>query len=149
MNLRVATAADAEAIDALVLEIARYERLEHEKVATPADLADALERGLIEVHLVEHEGALVGYALTYTTFSTFRGRAGTWLEDLFVLPDHRGSGVGKILFEAVRKRAIESGHGRLEWSVLDWNENAIQFYEKLGATVLPDWRICRMNLPGG
>jgi GNAT superfamily N-acetyltransferase len=87
----------------------------------------------------------VGYALFFTTFSTFLGKPGIWLEDLFVMPEHRGCGVGKALLRAVANLAVERGCGRLEWSVLDWNQPAIDFYQRAGATILSDWRICRVN----
>ena len=86
---------------------------------------------------------VVGFALFFTNFSTFLGQPGLYLEDLYVQPDHRGQGVGKALLQHLGALAVARGCGRFEWSVLDWNENAIEFYEKMGATVMPDWRICR------
>ena len=87
---------------------------------------------------------VVAFALFFTNFSTFLGRPGLYLEDLYVQPAHRGTGLGKALLQHLGALAVARGCGRFEWSVLDWNENAIRFYESMGATVLPDWRICRL-----
>jgi GNAT superfamily N-acetyltransferase len=91
------------------------------------------------------QGRVVAFALFFTNFSTFLGRPGLYLEDLYVQPAHRGAGLGKALLQHLGALAVERGCGRFEWSVLDWNENAIRFYEKMGATVMPDWRICRVT----
>jgi hypothetical protein len=87
----------------------------------------------------------VGFALFYTNFSTFLARPGLYLEDLYVQPACRGAGIGKALLAHLGALAVARGHGRFEWSVLDWNANAIRFYQKMGATVMPDWRICRVT----
>jgi len=88
--------------------------------------------------------SVVAFALFFTNFSTFLSRPGLYLEDLYVQPSQRGSGIGQALLSRLGAIALERGYGRFEWSVLDWNQNAIRFYEKMGATVMPDWRICRI-----
>jgi GNAT superfamily N-acetyltransferase len=93
----------------------------------------------------EGAGQVVGFALFFTNFSTFLGQPGLYLEDLYVQPAHRGAGLGKALLKHLGALAVARGYGRFEWSVLDWNVNAIAFYEKMGATVMPDWRICRVT----
>ena len=93
----------------------------------------------------EVEGCVVAFALYFTNFSTFLGRPGLYLEDLYVQPAHRGTGLGKALLRHLGALALQRGCGRFEWSVLDWNQRAIDFYEKMGADVMPDWRICRLT----
>ena len=93
-------------------------------------------------------GEVVAFALFFTNFSTFLAKPGLYLEDLYVKPAHRGSGIGRALLTHLGALAVERGYGRFEWSVLDWNENAIRFYEKMGATVMPEWRICRVTGSG-
>jgi len=95
--------------------------------------------------VVEGDATVVAFALFFTNFSTFLAQPGLYLEDLYVKPAHRGSGIGRALLTRLARLAVERNYGRFEWSVLDWNENAIRFYEKLGATLLPDWRICRIT----
>jgi GNAT superfamily N-acetyltransferase len=144
---RPATPADAPAIVGLIRELAVFEHLEHLVVITPESLLTHLfgPRPAAEAVVVEEAGALIAFALFFTNFSTFLGRPGLYLEDLYVQPAHRGRGLGKALLQHLGALAVERGCGRFEWSVLDWNENAIRFYEKMGATVLPDWRICRVT----
>jgi hypothetical protein len=150
-TLRPATAADLPAIVALIRELAVYERLEHLVVCTPESIAPHLfgPKPAAEVVLAELPGAeepmVAGFALFFTNFSTFLGRPGLYLEDLFVQPAQRGRGIGKALLAHLGALAVERGCGRFEWSVLDWNEPAIRFYERMGATLLPDWRICRVT----
>jgi GNAT superfamily N-acetyltransferase len=91
------------------------------------------------------ESTVVAFALFFTNFSTFLGQPGLYLEDLYVKPSHRGGGIGRAMLTRLGKLAAERHYGRFEWSVLDWNEDAIRFYEKLGATLLPEWRICRVT----
>jgi len=98
-----------------------------------------------EAVVAQVQGQVVAFALFFTNFSTFLGLPGLYLEDLYVQPAHRGTGLGKALLQHLGALAVERGCGRFEWSVLDWNENAIRFYEKMGATVMPDWRICRVT----
>jgi GNAT superfamily N-acetyltransferase len=95
--------------------------------------------------VAEWEGAIVGFALFFANYSTFLTQPGIYLEDLFVLPQYRRQGIGRALLSSVAEIAKARGAGRLEWSVLDWNQSAIAFYEKMGADVLPDWRICRVS----
>jgi GNAT superfamily N-acetyltransferase len=145
-SIRSARPGDEQALFALIRELARYEKLEHQVSGSPVALARDLfgERPAAEALLAERGGKALGFALFFTSYSTFLTTPGVYLEDLFVLESERGRGIGRALFEAVRLRAEERGAGRLEWSVLDWNAPAIAFYEKLGATMLPDWRICRI-----
>ena len=102
------------------------------------------ERPVAEAVVAEHGAQVVGFALFFTNFSTFLGKPGLYLEDLYVQPAHRGRGIGRDVLTHLAGLARQRGCGRFEWSVLDWNENAIRFYEKMGASVLPDWRICRV-----
>ena len=146
-SLRPAAPGDAAAIRGLVRELADYERLSHLCVATEDDIARALfgPRRYAEVILAVQNVEVIGFALFFHKYSTFLAKPGIYLEDVFVLPEHRGAGVGKALLKRVAQIARERDCGRLEWSVLDWNEPAIEFYKRLGATVMPDWRICRMT----
>jgi GNAT superfamily N-acetyltransferase len=145
--LRAASADDAPALVGLIRELAEFEQLTHLVVVTADSLAHQLfgPRPAAEAVVVEHAGAVVGFALFFTNFSTFLGRPGLYLEDLYVQPAHRGTGLGKALLSHLGALAVERGCGRFEWSVLDWNADAIAFYEKMGATVMPDWRICRVT----
>jgi GNAT superfamily N-acetyltransferase len=145
--IRPATPADVGAIFALMLELAEFEKLTHLFVATEAGVHDALfgAQRAAEALVAEAGGRIVGYALFFHNFSTFLGRRGLYLEDLYVQPSQRGSGLGKAMLQRLAALAVERQCGRFEWSVLDWNQNAIDFYEKMGATVLPDWRIVRMT----
>ncbi len=146
-SLRPARPDDVPAIVALIGELAEFEQLAHLLQVTPEKLAPHLfgERPVAECVVGEVGGDVVAFALFFTNFSTFLACPGLYLEDLYVRPAHRGSGLGKALIEHLGRLAAERGCGRFEWSVLDWNANAIAFYEKLGATVLPDWRICRIS----
>ena len=148
-TLRPATPADVPAIVGLIRELAEFEKLTHLVVVTPESLLPQLfgPRPAAEALVVEHAGTVVGFALFFTNFSTFLGKPGLYLEDLYVQPAHRGAGLGKALLQQLASLAVARGCGRFEWSVLDWNRNAIDFYEKMGATVMPDWRICRVTGP--
>ena len=145
--IRPATADDVPTILRLIRALADYERLSHEVVATERDLHLALFEtpGGPECLIAREDGQPVGFALYFHNFSTFLGRRGLYLEDLFVDPAQRGRGYGRALLQRLAAIAVERGCGRLEWSVLDWNQPAIGFYESVGATVMPDWRICRMT----
>jgi GNAT superfamily N-acetyltransferase len=146
-SLRAARPDDLPSIVGLIRELAEFERLTHLVEVTPEKLAPHLfgERPVAECVVGEVGDEVVAFALFFTNFSTFLARPGLYLEDLYVRPAHRGSGLGKALLEHLGRLAAERGCGRFEWSVLDWNSNAIAFYEKLGATVMPDWRICRIS----
>ena len=145
-SLRAARPDDLTAIVSLIRELAAFEHLEHLVVTTPETLKPHLfgERPVAEAVVGEVDGVVVAFALFFTNFSTFLGQPGLYLEDLYVQPAHRGSGLGKALLKHLGALALARGCGRFEWSVLDWNENAIGFYEKMGATVMAEWRICRV-----
>jgi GNAT superfamily N-acetyltransferase len=144
---RPATPADLPAIVGLIRELAVFEQLEHLVVVTPESLLPHLfgARPAAEAVVVEMDGAVVAFALFFTNFSTFLGKPGLYLEDLYVQPAFRGRGLGKALLKHLGALAVSRDCGRFEWSVLDWNENAIRFYEKMGATVMAEWRICRVT----
>jgi GNAT superfamily N-acetyltransferase len=146
-NIRSATPADIAAIFALMYELAEFEKLTHLFVATKEGVHDALfgARPSAEALVAEQEGEVVGYALFFHNFSTFLGKRGLYLEDIYIRPTLRGSGLGTLMLKKLAALAVERQCGRFEWSVLDWNQNAIDFYEKMGATVLPDWRIVRVT----
>jgi hypothetical protein len=146
-TLRSAAPDDVPAIVGLIRELAEFERLAHLCVVTPEGLAPHLfgPRPAAEALVADVGGEVVAFALFFTNFSTFLGKPGLYLEDLYVQPAHRGTGIGRALLERLGALAVERGCGRFEWSVLDWNEHAIRFYEKLGAQLLPDWRICRVT----
>lgn len=148
-TLREARRGDESAIIGLIRELAVFEKLEHLMRATPQALAEHLfgARPVAEARVVEVGGEIAAFALFFTNYSTFLGQPGIWLEDLYVRPAHRGNGLGKALITHLAALAVQRGCGRFEWSVLDWNQNAIDFYEGLGASVLPDWRICRVSGP--
>jgi GNAT superfamily N-acetyltransferase len=146
-TLRAAEPSDVPAIVGLIRELAEFEKLTHLVEVTPQRLQPQLfgERPAAEAVVAEHEGRVIGFALFFTNFSTFLGKPGLYLEDLYVQPAHRGSGVGRSLLTHLAALANARGYGRFEWSVLDWNVDAIRFYEKMGATLMPEWRICRVT----
>ena len=146
-TLRPATPQDLSAIVGLIRELADFEKLAHLVVVTPESLHPQLfgARPAAEAVVGEVGGQVVAFALYFSNFSTFLGKPGLYLEDLYVQPAYRGRGLGKALLQHLGALAVARGCGRFEWSVLDWNVNAIQLYEKMGATVMPDWRICRVT----
>jgi len=149
VQIRPATETDVETLFALILELAEYERL---TAAVRGD-AEVLRRSLFEQRaaealLVEVDGEAVGYAIFFTTFSTFECRAGIWLEDVYVRPANRRGGIGRALMEHLAALALERGHVRLEWCALDWNEPALRFYDELGAGRLEEWRMFRLDREG-
>jgi GNAT superfamily N-acetyltransferase len=148
-NLRIvpATENDAPLILALIRELADYEKLLPEVTATEEVLRASLfgERRAAEVWLAYEDEAAVGYALFFHNFSTFLGRPGLYLEDLFVRPAWRGRGYGRALLARLAQIALERGCGRMEWSVLDWNAPAIEFYKRLGATSMDEWTTFRLT----
>lgn len=145
--IRPATPADVSTIARLIRALAEYERLAHEVVLDEGRLRDHLfgSRSFAEVLLAEEANTVVGFALFFHNYSTFLGRPGIYLEDLFVEPAQRGKGHGKALLQALARLALERGCGRLEWSVLNWNEPSIQFYKSLGAEPMNEWTVYRLT----
>ena len=146
-SIRFATVNDLPLIQGFIRALARYEKLEHQVSDDAAALRESLfgERPAAEVILAFDEDTAVGFAVFFHNFSTFLGRRGLYLEDLFVAPKARGKGHGKALLRHLAGVALQRGCGRFEWSVLDWNEPAIRFYRSQGADVMSDWRICRVT----
>jgi GNAT superfamily N-acetyltransferase len=146
-TIRMARPEDAGTIAALVRELAIYEKLEQHAKATADDFRVHLfgPQPAAEAAIAEVDGQAVGFALWFSTFSTFRGQPGIYLEDVFVKPECRGRGIGKALLAAVAARAIKLGCGRLEWSVLNWNSPAIGFYRALGARPMDGWTVYRVD----
>jgi GNAT superfamily N-acetyltransferase len=146
MHIRAATPDDVPLILRFIRELAAYERLAHEVVATEEGLRDTLfgPRPYAEVVIAEVAGEAAGFALFFHNYSTFLGRPGIYLEDLYVRPEMRGGGTGRTLLAHLARLAVERGCGRLEWWVLDWNEPAIRFYRQLGAQPMDDWTVFRV-----
>ena len=138
---------DVPLIAELIRALARFEKLEHEVTMTEEKLADSLfgERSYAETLIAEEDDVAVGFALFFHNYSTFLAQPGIYLEDLFVVPERRGGGVGRALLERLAQIAVERRCGRLEWAVLDWNVDAIRFYERLGARPNSDWTIYRLT----
>jgi GNAT superfamily N-acetyltransferase len=147
ITIRPATRADVPVVMEFIRDLARYERLEHEVSASEAELGEALfgERPYAEVVFACSGGEPVGFALFFHNFSTFKGRPGIYLEDLFVRPQARGRGIGKRLLAHLAHTALERRCARLEWAVLDWNEPSIGFYRSLGAVPMDEWTIFRLT----
>jgi GNAT superfamily N-acetyltransferase len=146
-RIRAGELKDVPVIAELIRSLARYERLEHEVVMTEEKLTDSLfgERRYAETIIAEDDGEPVGFALFFHNYSTFLAQPGLYLEDLFVVPEKRGGGVGRALLERLAQIAVERGCGRLEWAVLDWNVDAIRFYQRLGARPNADWTVYRLT----
>ena len=147
MSVRPAEKRDVGVIMRFIKELAEYEGLAHEVIADEASLERFLfgEHPVAEALIAEFQTTPIGFALYFATFSTFVGRPGLYLEDLYVRPDMRGKGVGTLLLQHVARLARERGCGRLEWSVLNWNKPAIRFYEALGARAMDDWTVYRLT----
>jgi GNAT superfamily N-acetyltransferase len=147
VEIREATVADAGLILEFIRALAAYERLSDEVAATEGDIVRDLfgSRPKVFCDIAWQGGAPVGFALWFYSYSTFRGRHGIWLEDLFVKPDQRGGGAGKALLRGLAQRCVEQGLARLEWAVLDWNAPSIAFYDSLGASALDDWTTRRLT----
>ena len=148
-NVRVLPARreDVPIIAKLIKALGEYEHLSHEAVASEADLDHWLfgPRPAAEVVLAYADDAVVGFALFFHNFSTFLGRPGLYLEDLFVVPEWRGRRIGARLIAHLAEIAVQRGCGRMEWMVLDWNEPALRFYDRIGATVMKEWKLCRLT----
>ena len=147
LSIRAATPADISLIGRFIRDLAEYEKLAHEVVATEQKLTETLfsARPAAEVVIAEYQGQPAGFALFFHNYSTFLAKPGLYLEDLFVLPEYRGKGLGKLLLTYLAKLAVDRGCGRFEWSVLDWNQPAIDFYQAQGAVLMHDWRINRVT----
>jgi len=147
LHIRPAERADVPVVAELIWQLARFEKLESQVVLTE----DLLEAGLFgprpyaEAVIAEDDGEPIGFALFFHSFSTFLARPGLYLEDLFVLPVHRGQGVGRALLSHLARLAVERGCGRMEWAVLNWNKDAIRFYERLGARPNSEWTVYRLD----
>lgn len=148
MNIRPAIASDCAVILKFIRELAEFEKLAHEVVADEAGLKKTLfdEDNGTEAVIVELNGEAVGYALFFKSYSTFLARPGIYLEDLYVNPKFRSQGVGEAMLKYLANICLERNYGRLEWSVLDWNERAIKFYRKVGAVGMNEWTVQRMNV---
>jgi GNAT superfamily N-acetyltransferase len=145
--IRPARAGDIPAIHRLIRNLAEYERALDEVTATEQDLAGALlaERPSLFAHVAEEDGQVVGFALWFLNYSTWLGRHGIYLEDLYVIPESRGRGHGRALLAELARICVERGYGRLEWWVLDWNSPARRFYESLGAVAMDEWTVHRLT----
>jgi GNAT superfamily N-acetyltransferase len=150
LEIRPATEADVQLLFDLILELAAYEKMADEVAGD----AEVLRRSLFEQKVAEAllletpDGEAVGYAIFFTTFSTFECRSGIWLEDVYVRPEHRRGGIGRLLMEHLAKLALDRGHVRLDWVALEWNESALNFYEGIGARRLDDWKLLRLEKDG-
>lgn len=146
-TIRPAKPSDTKLILSLIRDLAEFEKLLHEVVATEETLHEQLwgKDAVPEVLIAEHDGQGVGFALFFHNFSTFLAKPGIYLEDLFVKPELRSKGIGLKLLQAIAKIAVERGCGRFEWSVLDWNERALQFYHRLGAKPQNEWTVQRLT----
>ena len=147
LSIRAARPDDSALIFSLVRELADYEKLSHEVSATEEMIAAALfgEQPRLFCDIAEWDGEGAGFAVWFLNFSTFRGRPGIYLEDLFVRPAYRGRGIGKALLARLARRCVEEGWARFEWAVLDWNTPSIAFYKSIGAQVMDEWKICRLS----
>lgn len=146
-NIRPAQATDAQAIYDMIFELAIYEKAPQEVVTTPDEIRETLfgAESKTEALICEVDGATIGYAVFFTSYSTWLGRNGIYLEDLYISPEARGNGTGKALIKHIAQLAVQRGCGRLEWSVLDWNQPAIDFYLSIGAAPQSEWVRYRMD----
>ncbi len=146
IRIRPVEEADVEALFGLILELAEYEKLADQVNGDAAVLRRTLfEQRAAEALLVERGEEAIGYAIFFTTFSSFECRPGIWLEDVYVRPEHRRGGAGQLVMEHLARLTVERGYARLEWCALDWNELALNFYDKLGARRLDDWTMLRVE----
>jgi len=149
LRIRAARETDVAAVLGLIRELAVYEKLLHEVDATDADIHQSLFGAVPRAHadIAEWNGEVAGFALWFYNYSTFRGRPGIYLEDLFVLPAFRGKGLGKALIARLAQRCVDENLPRLQWQVLDWNTPSIEFYRSLDASLMSEWITCRMGEP--
>jgi len=147
LTIRRARSDEAGLVFTFVRELAEYEKLSHEVEATEADIAEALsgESPVLFCDIAEWDGEPAGFAVWFVNFSTFSGKPGIYLEDLFVRPALRGKGIGKALLVHLAKQCVANGWSRLQWAVLDWNTPSIEFYKSLGAVMMDEWTICRLS----
>ena len=146
VEFRVAKKEDCELILSFIQQLAKYEKLENEVEATVEALEDWLFTNMsAEVFFAVKDGKEVGFALYFTNFSTFLGKAGLYLEDIFILPEYRGQGIGKLMLKALAQMAVSCDFGRMEWSCLDWNTDSIEFYNALGAQAMSEWTTYRLS----
>jgi GNAT superfamily N-acetyltransferase len=145
MTIRPALREDLPRIWELILELADYEKLLHKVDGSLEQLERDFQQAFQSTVAVDGD-EIIGYTLWFTNYSTFRTKPGIYLEDLYVSPSHRGKGIGKALLHDLFQRAEAKNYGRVEWSVLDWNQTAIDFYRSQGAEILEDWRICRVTI---
>jgi GNAT superfamily N-acetyltransferase len=147
LSIHRARPEESALIFSLLFELAEYEKLGHEVVATETGIADALfgNNPILFCEIAEWEGKPAGFAIWFFNFSTFAGRPGIYLEDLFVRPAFRGNGIGKALLVHLARLCVENNWSRLQWSVLDWNTPSIEFYKSLGAVMMDEWKLARIN----
>ncbi len=147
LSIHRARPEESALIFSLLCELAEYEKLTHEVVATEAGIAEALfgNRPILFCEIAEWNGEPAGFAVWFFNFSTFAGRPGIYLEDLFVRPVFRGNGIGKALLAYLARLCVENDWSRLQWSVLDWNTPSIEFYKSLGAVMMDEWKLARLN----
>ncbi len=147
VTIRLATLEDTQLIAELVRELAEYEKLAHEAVATAEDFRGQLFGPQPKAHalIVEHDGRTAGFAIYFYNFSTFLARPGIYVEDVYIRPEFRRHGFGGAVFKYLAQQAVAEGCGRMEWSVLDWNEPAIRFYGKIGAKPMDEWTVQRLT----
>jgi GNAT superfamily N-acetyltransferase len=147
LAIRPARPGEAGLVLSFICELAEYEKLAHEVEATEATIADALFGAgpLVYCDIAEWSGEPAGFQVWFVNFSTFSGRYGIYLEDLFVRPALRGKGIGKALLAHLAARCVENGWSRLQWSVLDWNKSSIEFYKSLGAELMDEWTVCKVT----
>ena len=148
LTLRDATTDDAGLIAGFVRALAEFEKLADQAVASDDDFAVAIAGGKVSALIAEKNGTAVGFALWFQTFSTFTGRPGLYLEDLYVQPEHRGHGIGRAILRNLAGRALAMGCARMEWAVLDWNKPAVDFYRAIGARPMAEWTVQRMERGG-
>jgi GNAT superfamily N-acetyltransferase len=147
MNIRQALPSDATSIHQLIYDLALYEKAAHEVVATVADIENSLfaEKPVAYAHVAEIEGELVGVAIWFLNYSTWLGKPGIYLEDLYVKPEFRGQGIGKSFMKCLAEICVERGYERFQWWVLDWNKPSIDFYKSIGAVAMDEWTVFRLS----